>query len=259
MTEEQIKLDEETKTSNTIQTIYIDMDDSGVLHLNDQFCIYGGVCFASKDERDTFVREYKKIVDTIKCYYCKSKEIKPNCNHKCPEIKDTNITPKHKRWLFNLVKRQTNYAVIINNQKITSNKMETKQERGRFRDYCQRRIIKEILKFYIQKGNINPNNPVKLIIRIDQQGTSTDTNRQFVEDIKKELTIGHVNFNYQIKYSPILFSDLEVDLKYVLSHTHECIQASDFVAGETRRAMISQNVRPIHMQLEYLNIRLLLP
>lgn len=240
------------------QEIYINMDDSGVLHTNEKCCIYGGIVFVGKSNQDDFGRKYKRILNQINCCYCNKK--KANCNHNCPEIKDTNIFSNHKRWLFNLIKKEECFAVVINNSKINKNIMDDKNSRGRYRDYAQRRIIKNAIKNLINNGKIDPNLPVKLIVRIDQQGTSTNTNRDFVDDIKKELKEGMINSEYNMTHKPIIFSDLEIDLMYVLSHRHISIQASDFIAGETRRIILSEtDSLEVLKKLDYLDSTLFLP
>lgn len=45
--------------------------------------------------------------------------------------------------------------------------MDDKESRGRYRDYAQRIIIKKVIDRLIKEGKINPNLPIKLIIRID--------------------------------------------------------------------------------------------
>lgn len=243
---------------NNCQEIYINMDDSGVLHPNDKCCIYGGIVFVGKEEQDNFGRKYKSILNKIKCKYCKSEISK--CRHICPEIKDTNIMSSHKRWLFNMIKKQECFAIIINNKKVKQDIMNSVGSRGRYRDYAQRILIKKVVDHLIKDKKIDPYKPIKLIIRIDQQATSTDTNRQFISDIEKELKIGMVNLEYNMIHKPIIFSKLIIDLKYVLSHRHISIQASDFIAGETRRVIVS-NIDRLEMlkKLDYLNIKLFIP
>lgn len=219
------------------QEIYINMDDSGVLHSNERCCIYGGIVFTNKLDQENFGRKYKNILNKIKCKYCCSDISR--CSHICPEIKDTNIKSQHKRWIWNLIKKETCFAVIIDNKRVNSSIMNDKNSRGRYRDYTQRIIIKKVIIQLIKDKKINSNLPVKLIIRIDQQATATNTNRDFVKDIEKELTIGMTNLEYNVIHNPILFSKLNIDLMYVLSHKHVSIQASDFISGETRRIIIS--------------------
>lgn len=240
------------------QEIYINMDDSGVLHSNERCCIYGGIIFTNKLDQENFGRKYKSILNKIKCKYCPSDISK--CKHKCPEIKDTNIKPQHKRWIWNLIKKETCFAVIIDNKRVNTSIMNDKDSRGRYRDYTQRIIIKKVIDKLIKDQKIDPNLPVKLIIRIDQQATATNTNRAFIKDIEKELTIGMTNLEYNMIHKPILFSKLNINLMYVLSHKHISIQASDFIAGETRRIILSDlDKLTMLKKLEYLDVKLFLP
>ena len=240
------------------QKIYINMDDSGVLHQNDSYCVYGGIVFIGKERRDKFIRQYKSILNGIKCEYCPNK--KKNCPHKCPEIKHSNIYPYHKRRLYNLIKKYITFAIVINNHKVNENIMNSKSSRGRFRDYCQRRIIKEILQNMLTKKLIDPYKPIELVIRIDQQGTSTDTNRAFTYDIQHELTDGIYNLNYDLVYPKIIYAKLKIDLKYVVSNNHVCIQASDLIAGKVRSILLS-NTKQIdkRKELEVIDNLLFLP
>ena len=62
-------------------------------------------------------RSIKNLIDSIKCSYC-SKD-KTICDQDCIEIKGTTkLKPKDKRRLFNLLKKQNNYGVFINNSKV---------------------------------------------------------------------------------------------------------------------------------------------
>ncbi len=119
------------------------MDDSGVLHPNERCCIYGGIVFTNKLNQENFGRKYKSILNKIKCKYCYLNLSK--CRHKCPEIKDTNIKPQHKRWIWNLTKKKTSFAVIIDNKRVASAIMNDKESRGRYRNYTQRIIIKKLI------------------------------------------------------------------------------------------------------------------
>ena len=82
----------------------------------------------------------------------------------------------------------------------------------------------------------------------------------YQKDIEKELTIGMTNLEYNMIHKPILFSKLNIDLMYVLSHKHISIQASDFIAGETRRIILSDlDKLTMLKKLEYLDVKLFLP
>lgn len=68
------------------------------------------------------------------------------------------------------------------------------------------------------------------------------------------------NLEYNMIHKPIIFSELSIDLMYVLSHKHIPIQASDFIAGETRRIIISDlDKLTMLKKLEYLDVKVFLP
>ena len=57
-----------------IQTIYINMDDSGQLikgNSDELVFVYGGI-FLSLEEQENFARQYKSLVNNIKPKYCKN-------------------------------------------------------------------------------------------------------------------------------------------------------------------------------------------
>ena len=61
-------------------------------------------------------------------------------------------------------------------------------------------------------------------------------------------------------HKPILFSKLSINLMYVLSHKHISIQASDFIAGETRRIILSDlDKLTMLKKLDYLDVKIFLP
>ena len=68
-----------------LQTIYINIDDSGKLSKKEIVSIYGGIVFLSKEEKDKFITQYRSIINDIKCHYCNQKE-ENNCNKTCPEM-----------------------------------------------------------------------------------------------------------------------------------------------------------------------------
>lgn len=66
-----IKMDK--NNDKNIQTIYINMDDSGQLaqnNPNELLFVYGGVFFLSLTDQENFDRQYRALVNTIKSKYC---------------------------------------------------------------------------------------------------------------------------------------------------------------------------------------------
>lgn len=215
-----------------MQEIYINLDDSGKLTSNELISVYGGIVFTSKKEKDKFITQYKSIINNIKCNYCKHSE---NCDKSCPEIKNTNIKASDKRRIMNYLKKYYIIGLIIQNDKIYSYIMSNKAARGRFTDYALRRLIKETICEFINSNKINPHNPIRLIINIDEQSTKSNGYYNLHDGLLEELKYGITNYNYETKIKPIIYSKLEIIITYQDSRKSYVVQAADLLAGTIRR------------------------
>lgn len=242
-----------------MQEIYINLDDSGKLTRNETISVYGGIVFLSKKEKDLFITQYKKIVHEIKCSYCKNMQ---NCNFSCPEIKNTNIKPSHKRWLMNYIKKYFIVGLVIENDLVYPPIIKSKAARGRFTDYAIRRIIKQIIKNLIETKKINPLQPIRLYINIDEQTTKNNGYYKLFDGIVEELKYGISNFNYESYFSPIIKGKLELFLSYRNSKYNYAVQAADLIAGTIRRTSLNsyQNKQDIKNSLNnFTDLVIILP
>lgn len=244
---------------NEIQEIYINLDDSGKLTDKEHISVYGGLVFLSKKEKDKFITQYRSIINDIKCSYCNNKNM---CNNKCPEIKNTNIKNSDKRRLMNYLKKFYIVGLIIDNDLVYDHIKADKAAKGRFIDYAIRRLIKEIIIKLIYGNIINPYNPIKLIINIDEQSTKSNGYYNLRDGLMEELKYGIVNFNYSKKINPIIFSDLEIRVTYQDSGKSYAVQGADLLAGTIRRIVLNNISDKIKMNEELKKIvdfRLCLP
>ncbi len=116
------------------QTVYINIDDSGKLVSCEKVAIYAGLIFLTKHEKDKFITQYRSIVNSIKCKYCK-KDLS-SCNKKsCPELKHNMLKAKHSRQIFNYIKKYSILCCVINNEEIYPNIKVDKASRGRYLDF----------------------------------------------------------------------------------------------------------------------------
>lgn len=205
------------------------MDDSGKLNKNENSCIFGGVFFHSSKDYMNFVNKYKSVINSIKCSYCKNNI--NNCNKDCIEIKGTTkLKNSHKRRIFNLIKKEKNFGVFIKNEKVYKPIMNDKSARGRFCDYAQKRIVKEIILYSIRNGFIDPNKELKLYIKIDESKTKSNGYYNLQDSIYEELVNGIINYDYSIKHSPILHGGLKIKSKTYDSKYNFGIQSADMMS-----------------------------
>ncbi len=224
-----------------VQEIYINLDDSGKLNTNEEVCVYGGIVFFSKKEKDKFIVQYKGIVNKLKCKYCKH-DIK-NCNNNCPELKHYSLKPSHKRWIINYLKKYYTVAFIIKNKSVFSNIMKDKASRGRYLDYVLRVSIKGMIKTLIQVGKIDPNKDVKIILNLDEQTTKSNGYYTLKDGLIEELSHGIYNFNYSKQHKPILFGNVIIELNYLHSDKSYVVQAADLIVGEARTTFINNKFK----------------
>lgn len=221
-----------TLNKRHLQEIYFNLDDSGKLSKKEAISVYGGLVFLSKADKDKFITQYRSIINNIKCHYCDHANA---CDHICPEIKNTNIKPSHKRWLMNYIKKYYVVALIIQNPNVYEYIMNNTAAKGRFLDYSIRRLIKSVIEKLIKTKAVDASLPLRLIINIDEQTTKNNGYYNLRDGLFEELKYGIANYNYGMKINPIWFGDLDISLTYQESKNSYVVQAADLTAGTIRK------------------------
>lgn len=236
-------------SKEAIQTIYINMDDSGQLVKNNPkelLFVYGGVFFLSLTDQENFSRQYKALVNTIKSKYCRdfqkdsslnntfcTNHYYKNCKYTCPELKSNMLESKDRRRLLNFIKKYDTSVAVVSNSKLKDYIFDSKASKGRFKDYIIKREVKKIIENLISQNRINSNKPVRLVLNLDEQSTLSNGYYDLESSIKEELQYGVMNYNYAISFPPIL-SYVEVKIKYRNSYYNYPVQAADLLVGEVR-------------------------
>lgn len=243
-----------------MQTIYINIDDSGKLVSTQEVSVYAGIIFTSKSEKDKFITQYRSIVENIKCKYCNKDITICKSSKACPELKHNMLKPKHIRQLMNYIKKYSILACIINNNKVYTEIKKEAASRGRFLDYSLKLLIKNAIIHLIHEKKVDTHIPVKLVINIDEQTTKSNGYYNLKEGIIEELKYGINNYNYSIKYPPILY-DVDVSLTYQKSEKSYSIQASDLIAGTIRRLYLKniEDINEFLRKISFVNYPLFLP
>lgn len=248
---------------DNIQTIYINLDDSGKLVESERVAIYAGVVFTSKQDKDKFITQYRSIVKDLKCKYCDNGKDKNKCtdDSKCPELKHNMLKPKHNRQLLNYIKNYTVVCCVIDNDKVYPNIKVDRASRGRFLDYAIKRLIKHTVKGLIKERKIDPDLPIKLVINIDEQTTKTNGYYNLRDGILEELRDGIINYNYGHFVKPIVHSDLYVKVCYQKSNKSYLSQASDLIAGTIRRLFLRNvdDFMEFSKRIDFIDYKLFLP
>ena len=231
--------------------IYILMDDSGVLSKKEKTFVYGGLFFYSKDEYNDFINKYRKLINKIKCKYCHH-----HCDNNCPEIKACyHLSSSNRNEIFNLLKKEKSYGVFINNEKVLKRILDNKLAKGRFCEYVQKRIIKEIVNYSIKNNIIDINLPLYMDIKIDESTIKSDGYYNLYNSIYKELVYGMKSYTYPIMHKALLKDKLILKVKKYNSKKHFGIQSADMIANLIHKKFKINNIK----ELDFLTIKLFLP
>ena len=205
-----------------MQTIYFYFDDSGVLHptnTSNRF-VYAGYFFFSKDEVDNARRKYRTLVRQIQTKL-KTKD----------ELKASRLSFKYKNKLYNVMKNCNSLYIVVNIDKVHSNILVSPRSICRYKDFILKLGVKKVVKKYIDKQIINPDEDITIHVNVDEQLTATDGIYGLEESIKEELQYGIINYAYDRFYHPLFNSEVTVHVKYCESKNNFMIQAADILAN----------------------------
>lgn len=204
-----------------MQTITIYVDDSGVLHTNEEsgYFVYAGYVFLNRDSRERKTREYRKLALDI-CKKLNIQEAKASC-----------LKPNNKRALMNIMKDIESFSVISKIDVMLDRVMCDAKSRHRFKDFALKIAIKRKIEVLISEGKIDASIPTQLNILIDEQPTSTNGFYSLQDSILEEFSKGFSAFDYSAPKERLFYSTLVVDIKYKSSHKDFMIQASDILAN----------------------------
>ena len=162
---------------------------------------------------------------------------------------------------MNYIKKYSILCCVINNNKVYPNIKNNTASRGRFLDYSLKLLVKQTIKMLIKEKRIDADLPVKLILNIDEQTTKTNGYYNLKDGIVEELKYGIFNYNYGFLNTPILNSDLEVNVCYQKSEKSYLIQASDLIAGTVRKLYLLNLDNPLEFskRIEFVNYKIFLP
>ena len=145
------------------------------------------------------------------------------------------LKPSDRRRLLNFIKKYDTSVAVVSNYKIKDSIFDSKASKGRFKDYIIKREVKKIVENLISQNRINSQQPVKLVLNLDEQSTVSNGYYDLESSIKEELQFGIMNYNYGMSFPPIL-SSVKVKIKYKNSYYNYPVQAADLLVGEVRHA-----------------------
>lgn len=203
--------------------IFIYSDESGVLDpKHNDFFVFGGIVFLSKDDRDVCSRKYIHAENTIR-----------NIEHKDSsyEVKASNITNKSKNKLYRSLNQVEKFAVIINQKKLHSTLFDNKKSKQRYLDWAFKMAIKDKFVELISRGLINAKDVENLYFFVDEHTTATNGIYELREALEQEFKYGTYNFDWMHYYPPIFPNLKQVNVTFSNSEKTTLVRAADIVAN----------------------------
>lgn len=214
------------------QEVIFFFDDSGVLHKNEPsgYFVYAGYVFTDRNTLEIAKRKYMHANKILK-----------RALKRTDELKTANLSPVHKRSLFNSVRQYDSVDVVVDISRVYDHILANKKAICRYKDYTLKRCVKNKVKSLITDGLISKDEEIVISIYIDEQLTATDGYYDLRDSIKEELQYGIVNFDYGIRHPHLFEADVIVNIKYCNSSRNYMIQASDILANRIWTSYRSQN------------------
>ncbi len=202
--------------------LYVYTDESGVFdHIHNDYFVFGGVIYLSKQERDIATRKYTHVENTIRRHYKMSCELKAN-----------HIFNKDKGKIFRSLNNTIKFGAVVSQKRVQKHIFDNKKSKQRYLDYVYKITLKRTLENLHRKDIIQLDNIDNLYIFCDEHTTATDGIYELRECILQELKYGTFNHNYNIFFEPICSNIKDIQLKFRDSKHTTLIRAADIVANK---------------------------
>lgn len=204
--------------------IFVYSDESGVFDKahNDWF-VFGGVIFLSKDDKDSYARKY---IHAERCIRATTKV------DKSFEIKATSVTNAHKSKLYRALNNCYKFAAIVDQRKVHDEIYADKKSKQRYLDYAYKIAIKRAFISLINMGKIVPGQVENLYFYVDEHTTATNGRYELREGLEQEFKIGTFNYRFETFYPPIFPCLHSVELEFRNSAVTTLVRAADIVANK---------------------------
>jgi len=217
--------------------IFVYSDESGVFDVvHNDFYVFGGVLFLSKDEKDSQARKYKSAEEIVRLSECKT----PNC-----EIKATAISNKSKGKLYRALNDCEKFGIIINQNKLRKEIFSTKKHKQRYLDFAYKIAIKRKFEHMIKEGLINPLKVENIYFFVDEHTTATDGIYELRESMLQEFKEGMFSTDY-VSFKEPIFPNLKIlEVSFCNSSKNTLVRAADIVANKLYYAAVNARLDKI--------------
>lgn len=206
-----------------MNNIFVYSDESGVFDkVHNDYFVFGGLIFVSKNERDIFTRKYRKAEEDIRRIESLGRDV---------EIKATTISNRSKGKLFRSMNQIEKFGIVVKQKEIYDGIFKFKKSKQRYLDWAFKFAVKNKLNIMIKKKVIVPEEIDNIYFFVDEHNTATDGIYELQESIEHEFKFGNYCYEKNIHHPPLFDNLKDVKVEYCNSKTKTLVRASDIVAN----------------------------
>lgn len=224
--------------------IFVFSDESGVFDkVHNEYFVYGGVIFLSKEEKDICSRKYAKAESDLrnsKNYFKKQ------------ELKACVLKNNEKNKLFRSLNNCIRFGIVIEQAGVLDRIFLSKKDKQRYLDFAYKVGLKRIFKKLIAEGHINPNDVENLYIYADEHTTATNGRYELREGLEQEFKLGTYNWDYNRYFPPIFLNMKAINFEFCNSSKKILIRASDIIANKIYYEVLNNNYKGLEEKGIYL-------
>ena len=204
--------------------IFVYSDESGVFDkVHNDYFVFGGLIFLSKEEKDICSRKYNKAEKDIRKIYNYDKS---------QELKASFLSNKDKSKLYRSLNQCFKFCVVIKQKRVYDSICNNKKTKQRFLDFTYKLAVKNAFQQLISRQVIIPQDIKNIYFFVDEHSTATNGRYELHENLEEEFKYGTHNFETGVYY-PSIFPDLDsLIVKFCDSKTISLVRAADIVANK---------------------------
>ncbi len=203
--------------------VFVYSDESGVFDkFHNDFFVFGGLMFLSKDDRDVWSRKYIAAEKSVRS----SEKMRTDI-----EVKATTISNKSKSKLYRSLNQAEKFGVVVKQKKLLDSLFDNKKGKQRYLDWAYKMSVKTKFLELIRNGQIVADNITGIYFFVDEHTTATNGIYELQESLEQEFKYGTYNYDWMTFHPPI-FPNLQiVKVEYCNSSTKTLVRAADIVAN----------------------------
>lgn len=203
--------------------VFVYSDKSGVFDkFHNDFFVFGGLMFLSKDDRDVWSRKYIAAEKSVRS----SEKMRTDI-----EVKATTISNKSKSKLYRSLNQAEKFGVVVKQKKLLDSLFDNKKGKQRYLDWAYKMSVKTKFLELIRNGQIVADNITGIYFFVDEHTTATNGIYELQESLEQEFKYGTYNYDWMTFHPPI-FPNLQiVKVEYCNSSTKTLVRAADIVAN----------------------------